>query len=83
MLVLFKAAWCRPCGVFSPLVESVADELGVELEVVDVDNQPEMARAMGVRGVPSLVVKKGEETVLLSNMPNREKIKKEIMNVLV
>lgn len=83
MLVLFKAEWCRPCEAFAPLVESVVKELGVELKVVDVDDYPEEARAMGVRGVPTLVVQKEEGITMLSNLPNKEKIKEEILNALV
>jgi putative thioredoxin len=50
------AAWCGPCKVLTPILEKVVAEMGgaVELAKVDVDANPQVARAFGVQSIPSV-----------------------------
>ena len=63
VLVDFTATWCGPCKALSPVLESIATELGGKVKVVkmDTDDSPETAKKLGVRGVPTLMVFKGGE----------------------
>ncbi len=57
VLVDFTATWCGPCKALSPVLESIAAELGGKVKVVkmDTDDSPETAKQLGVRGVPTLM----------------------------
>jgi thioredoxin 1 len=57
----FHATWCSPCKVQKPILEKVAKELGVEVEYVDIEEQPEMAAKYKVRSVPTMVILKDGE----------------------
>jgi len=42
--------------MFAPTVERLANETGLELVSVNIDEQPEIAEQYNVRGVPTLVL---------------------------
>jgi thioredoxin 1 len=65
VLVDFTAAWCAPCRMIAPVLESVAAEEGHRLKVVtlDVDHNPETQAAYGVLSMPTLIVFRGGEPV--------------------
>ena len=50
------AAWCGPCKTLTPILEKVVAEMGgtVELAKVDVDANPQVARAFAVQSIPSV-----------------------------
>lgn len=58
VLVDFWAPWCGPCKAVAPLLEEIADEFGGQLTVVkvNVDDSPEIAARMKIRGIPTLVL---------------------------
>ena len=56
---LFTASWCAPCQVVK--VELMSHKHTID--IIDVDEQPELVRASGVRSVPSLLL--GDGTVLV------------------
>jgi putative thioredoxin len=57
VVVDFWAAWCGPCRMLAPAIESeVAKREGrVELVKVDVDAEPALAARYGVQGLPTVV----------------------------
>lgn len=62
-LVKFGAPWCAMCGVMDSLVAKLAEYHGLEVERVDVDEDPVEAERYGVRGLPTFVLlEDGEET---------------------
>jgi thioredoxin 1 len=51
------APWCAPCRAFTPIFERVSERHpDATFMKVNVDEEPEIARAFGVRGIPTLVV---------------------------
>ena len=77
VLVDFWATWCGPCRMQSPIVDELDDVMGDEVTFckMDVDENPETARAFGVMSSPTLVIKKdGEEVERLVGYTQKEKL---------
>lgn len=49
-LVKYSAVWCGPCKTFTPVVDEVTQELGIDLEEVDIEKTP----TPGIMGVPTI-----------------------------
>ena len=63
-MVDFWASWCGPCKMLSPTVEALAEQYEGKALVakVNVDEEPELARAFGVMSIPTVVfLKNGRE----------------------
>ncbi|MEO0407831.1 MAG: tetratricopeptide repeat protein [Cyanobacteria bacterium P01_A01_bin.135] len=54
ILVDFFAQWCGPCQMLKPMLEKLVQEYNVGLAKVDIDQNPELANAYGVEGVPDV-----------------------------
>lgn len=50
------ASWCQPCKTLGPILEKVIGETSgaVELAKVDVDANPDIARAFGAQSIPAV-----------------------------
>lgn len=53
----FFATWCPPCKMLSPILEELAAEYEgkVRFYKVDVDQEPELAKAFAIRSMPTLM----------------------------
>ena len=58
-IIRFTASWCNPCKALAKNLEEA--NLGVPIEVIDIDIFPDLAQEYGIRSVPVLVLK--EENV--------------------
>ncbi|HEU4423872.1 MAG TPA: thioredoxin [Pilimelia sp.] len=65
VLVDFWAEWCAPCRKVEPVLEEIASEMGDKVRIVklNIDENPETARAYRVMSVPTLTVFKGGQPV--------------------
>ena len=65
VLVDFWAEWCVPCRKVEPLLEEIAGEMGDRVQIVklNIDENPETARAYRVMSVPTLTMFKGGQPV--------------------
>jgi len=54
-VVAFTASWCGPCKQAKPHLARM-ESAGVEVEIVDIDKHPELARRYGGTSVPTFFV---------------------------
>jgi thioredoxin 2 len=71
------AAWCGPCRLIAPTVESLARELAGKVLVgkLDVDANTRTAARFGVQSIPTLLIlKSGKEIDRIVGVQSREAI---------
>lgn len=53
VLIDFFATWCGPCRMLSPIIDEISEEnADIKVCKVNVDEEPELAQAFGVRQHP-------------------------------
>lgn len=65
VLVDFWAAWCRPCQMLGPIVESLAEEVKglAVVSKVNVDEQAELANQFRIMSIPTVLIFKDGKVV--------------------
>ena len=66
VLIDFWATWCGPCRMQAPILEQLSEEYDedeVKIVKMDVDENPETARAFGIMSIPTLLFKKDGQVV--------------------
>ena len=72
-ILYFTAAWCGPCQMLGPIMESLSGQ--INYEKIDVDNNQDLSIQYGVRNVPTLVlVENGEAVGRLVGVQSKESI---------
>ena len=78
VLLDFWATWCGPCRMVAPIVEEIAAENpGVNLGKINVDEEMELAMQFGITSIPTLVVMKDGQLVnkAIGYAPKKEILK--------
>ena len=63
VVVDFYADWCGPCKMMSPVIDSIAEELGDKIKVgkVNTDENIDLAEEFGIMSIPTIIIfKKGQ-----------------------
>lgn len=78
VLIDFYADWCGPCRMLSPVIEQLAEELeDVKVCKLNIDEQDEIASALGIMTIPTvMVVKDGKLVKKAVGYQSKEKLKK-------
>lgn len=68
-ILRFTASWCGPCKMLAKTIEQI--ETNVPIEVIDIDENSDVATEHNIRSVPTLVMLKAEKEVkrLVGNKP--------------
>jgi len=58
VMVDFWADWCQPCKRIAPVVQQIADEYEGRIKIgkLDVDENSRTSTALGIRGIPALLI---------------------------
>ena len=61
VLVDFWAEWCGPCHAVAPVLDRIADERGMKLVKVNIDEEQGLANRFQVLSIPMMILfEKGE-----------------------
>jgi thioredoxin 1 len=56
LVVDFWATWCRPCKMFSPIIDEISKENNIWIAKLDIDASPESAQKYEIASVPTTIV---------------------------
>lgn len=56
-IIDFWAEWCGPCKMIGPILEELSEEYAGKIDIykVNVDENPELSTAFGIRSIPSVL----------------------------
>lgn len=81
-VLYFTADWCHPCKKVRPIVDDLnREQTEVKFQMIDVDDEMEMARMWGVSSIPTfIVITYGTEKARYTGAQTREQLEALISN---
>lgn len=81
ILVDFFADWCLPCKQLIPKLEVIEKNYpNIEFVKINVDENMDYAKELGIRGIPTVIIFDGENLVNRSSGVQSDTYYKEILN---
>lgn len=79
MITYFFADWCVPCHEFRPVVNEIANDLGIDVEYVDIETTEGLERGLSydVISIPTLVYNGRKQVGVVSEPKLREWLTKD------
>ncbi len=73
----FTATWCGPCKAFKPVMTEIMKE-GHSVQILDIDDNKELAQQYNVRSVPTTVIEENGVEVdrFVGGLPKQSVIQK-------
>ena len=60
----FTATWCQPCKQLSPIMRELCSQNPtIGYQIIDIDNNSDVAQQYGVRAVPTIVFERNGQVV--------------------
>lgn len=56
LVIDFWATWCRPCKMFSPILDEISKENNIWIAKLDVDENPGLSSKFNITSVPTTIV---------------------------
>lgn len=65
VVIDFTASWCGPCKLVAPLIDRLSEDYAATAKVVkfDIDEDRDIPKKLGIRGVPAVLYFKTGEMV--------------------
>jgi thioredoxin 1 len=63
VLIDFWAEWCGPCKKISPILDEIAQERGLWVGKLNVDENPKITTQYGINSIPTMVLFKSGQPV--------------------
>lgn len=72
-VIAFVAEWCAPCKRAMPALIAIRAS-GVQVTIIDVDKQPDIAKRYGVSSVPTFLVRTKDTTIRTQNIATVQRL---------
>jgi thioredoxin 1 len=79
ILIDFWAEWCRPCKMFSPVLDEISKEYSIWIGKIDADENSEKVLEYAVTSLPTTIVfENGKEVKRIIGAKPKHQMLKEI-----